>query len=360
MDKNKENNINNDNNKKPSLRLNPFSMHVNPDLFEKATNDEKQDLVIMRKSTSLWKDAMRRFRKNKFAMVALVMIIVLFLFAFVGPLLSPYDYDEFNKGEEDQGPVITNADGQQVFNQAHPFGTDKFGRDLLVRNMYGARISLSIGIIAALLTFIIGSIYGSVSGFIGGRTDNIMMRIIDIIYSIPDLLIVILLSVSLKEPLESVLENSPIFSSISDLGPAFFAMLIVFAMLYWGTMARIVRGEVLRIKEQEYVLAARAMGAKSSRIIRKHVLPNCMGPIIVTTTLQIPSAIFTESFLSFIGLGISAPLASLGSMVTDALQGVYSYPTRVLFPALIIALIILAFNTVGDALRDVLDPRMKK
>ncbi len=361
MDKNKEIKQNNDKSKeKPSLRLNPFSMHVNPSLFEKATDDEKQELVIMRKSTSLWKDAMRRFRKNTFAMVALVLIIVLFLFAFVGPLLSPYDYDQFNDGEEDQGPVIVNDAGQEVFNQAHPFGTDKFGRDLLVRNMYGARISLSIGLIAALLTFIIGSLYGSISGFIGGRTDNIMMRIIDIIYSIPDLLIVILLSVSLKEPLENVLKASPIFSVISDLGPAFFSMLIVFAMLYWGTMARIVRGEVLRIKEQEYVLAARAMGAKSSRIIRKHVLPNCMGPIIVTTTLQIPSAIFTESFLSFIGLGINAPLASLGSMVTDALQGVYSYPTRVLFPALIIALIILAFNTVGDALRDVLDPRMKK
>ena len=159
--------------------------------------------------------------------------------------------------------------------------------------------------------------------------------------------------------MEKILESSKLFSGISELGPAFFSMLIVFALMYWGTMARIVRGEVLRIKEQEYVLAARALGANSGRIIRRHVLPNCIGPIIVTTTLQIPSAIFTESFLSFIGLGISAPLASLGSMVTDALQGVYSYPTRVLFPSVIIALIILAFNTVGDALRDVLDPRIK-
>ena len=292
---------------------------------------------------------MRRFRRNKFAMVALVLIILLFLFAFVGPLISPYTYDQFNQGQEDQSP-----------NWAHPFGTDRFGRDLLVRNMYGARISLSIGVIAALLTFVIGSLYGSISGFVGGRTDNIMMRIIDVIYSLPDLLVVILLSATLKEPLEKILENSRVFSGISELGPAFFSMLIVFALMYWGTMARIVRGEVLRIKEQEYVLAARAMGANSGRIIRRHVLPNCLGPIIVTTTLQIPSAIFTESFLSFIGLGISAPLASLGSMVTDALQGVYSFPSRVVFPSVIIALIILAFNTVGDALRDVLDPRMKK
>ncbi len=343
------NNIIEEKKNKVSLRLNPLSMHVNPDLFVPASAEEKQELVVIRQGTSLWKDAMRRFRKNTFAMIALVLIIMLFLFAFVGPLISPYSYDQFNQGEEDQSP-----------NSVHPFGTDRFGRDLLVRNMYGARISLSIGVVAAVLTFVIGSLYGSISGFIGGRTDNIMMRVIDVIYSLPDLLVVILLSATLKDPLEKMLENSAIFSGISELGPAFFSMLIVFALMYWGTMARIVRGEVLRIKEQEYVLAARAMGANSGRIIRRHVLPNCIGPIIVTTTLQIPAAIFTESFLSFIGLGISAPLASLGSMVTDALQGVYSFPTRVVFPSVIIALIILAFNTVGDALRDVLDPRMKK
>ena len=345
MDQKKSNEVKN----KVGLRLNPLSMHVNPDLFVPATTEEKQELVVIRQGTSLWKDSMRRFRRNKFAMVALVLIIILFLFAFVGPLLSQYDYDQFNQGQEDQSP-----------NWQHPFGTDRFGRDLLVRNMYGARISLSIGVIAALLTFVIGSLYGSISGFLGGRVDNVMMRVIDVIYSLPDLLVVILLSATLKEPLEKILENSTVFSGISELGPAFFSMLIVFALMYWGTMARIVRGEVLRIKEQEYVLAARAMGANSGRIIRSHILPNCIGPIIVTTTLQIPSAIFTESFLSFIGLGISAPLASLGSMVTDALQGVYSFPSRVVFPSVIIALIILAFNTVGDALRDVLDPRMKK
>jgi oligopeptide transport system permease protein len=149
-------------------------------------------------------------------------------------------------------------------------------------------------------------------------------------------------------------------SGLRNLGAPFFSMIIVFGLLYWVTMARIVRGEVLRIKEQEYIMAAEALGAKKSRIIKKHILPNCIGPIIVTATFQIPSAIFTESFLSFIGLGISAPMASLGSMLTDALNGVYSYPTRIVFPAVIIALIILAFNTVGDALRDVLDPRMKK
>lgn len=338
-----------DNREKTGTRINPFSMHINPAMFEKATVGEKQELVVMRKSTSLWKDAVRRFGHNPFAMVALILIVALILFAFIGPLFAQYDYDQFNKGEEDQGP-----------NAIHPFGTDKFGRDLLVRNMYGTRISLSIGIIAAALTVIIGSIYGSVSGFIGKKADIVMMRIIDIIYSLPDLLIVILLSVTLKEPLEDLMENSPIFKGLSSLGPAFFSMLIVFALLYWGTMARIVRGEVLRIKEQEYILAAKALGAGSPRIIRRHILPNCVGPIIVTATLQIPAAIFVESFLSFIGLGISAPMASLGSMVTDALAGIYTYPTRIIFPAVLILLIILAFNTVGDALRDVLDPRMKK
>lgn len=332
-----------------SKRINPFSMHINPELFERASSEEKQELVVMRKSTSLWKDAMRRFWKNKFAMVALVLLVVLILFAFVGPLFSPYNYDQFNKGEENQGPTAT-----------HPFGTDKWGRDLLVRNMYGTQISLSVGIIAAILTVIIGSLYGSISGFIGGRTDNIMMRIIDIIYSLPDLLVVILLSVSLKEPLEKFMENTPLLSGLKNLGAPFFSMLIVFALLYWGTMARIVRGEVLRIKEQEYILAAHALGASRAKIIRKHILPNCVGPLIVTATLQIPAAIFTESFLSFIGLGISAPMASLGSMVTDSLEGIYTYPTRIVFPAALIAIIILSFNTIGDALRDVLDPRMKK
>lgn len=349
-----------DNNRETKNRINPFSMHINPALFERASDDEKQELVVMRKSTSLWRDAMRRFRKNTFAMIALVLLVILILFAFVGPLFMPYDYDQFNKGEENQGPVIETEDGQSVFNQAHPFGTDKWGRDLLVRNMYGTQISLSVGILAALLTVIIGSIYGSVSGFVGGKVDNAMMRIIDIIYSLPDLLIVILLTVTLKQPLEKLLENSAIFKGLSNLGPAFFSMLIVFALLYWGTMARIVRSEVLRIKEQEYILAARALGASRSKIIRKHILPNCVGPLIVTATLQIPAAIFTESFLSFIGLGISIPMASLGSMVTEALEGIYSYPTRMLFPAMMIGIIILTFNTIGDALRDVLDPRMKK
>lgn len=334
---------------KDVTKLKPFSLQINKELFEPATPEEKRELVVMRQGTSLWKDAVRRFKKNAFAMIALLFVILMIFYAFAGPLCVPYQYDQQNRGDENQGP-----------NAKHLFGTDKFGRDLFVRNMYGTQISLTVGLLAAFLTFVIGSLYGAIAGFAGGRVDNIMMRIVDILYTLPDLLLVVLLSIVLKKPMQDMFSASPLLAKISDLGPAFFSMLVVFALLYWGTMARIVRSEVMRIKEQEYVLAARALGARSGKIILRHLLPNAIGAIIVTTTMQIPAAIFTESFLSFIGLGISAPRASLGSMVTDALSGIYTYPLRVVFPAVTIALIILAFNTVGDALRDVLDPRMKK
>jgi oligopeptide transport system permease protein len=327
----------------------PFSFQLDPARIELATPDEKQELVIMRESTSLWKDAWRRFRRNHFAMIALAFIIFMFLFAFLGPVLSPYSYDQQIRGSENMMPSFE-----------HPFGTDKFGRDIMVRIMDGTQVSLVIGVLAAFVTLIIGSIYGAISGLASPRVDNIMMRIVEIIYSMPDTLIVILLSIALKAPLDNLLNSYYIFEGIDMIGAPLLSMFFVFAFLYWVTMARIVRGQVLALKEQEFVLAAYAMGAGKGRIIRKHLLLNSMGPIIVTATLQIPSAIFVESFLSFIGLGISAPKASLGSMVNDALNGIYTYPMRLVFPAVTIALIILAFNTLGDALRDVLDPRMKK
>ena len=328
---------------------NLFSFQVDPSRIELATAAEKQELIIMRESTSLWKDAWRRFRKNAFAMIALGFIIFMMLFAFIGPMVMPYSYDQQVRGSENLLP-----------NWSHPFGTDKFGRDTLVRVMSGTQVSLIVGLLAASVTLVIGSIYGAISGLASVKVDNIMMRIVEIIYSMPDTLIVILLSITLKDPLENLLDQFGFLSGLRTLGPSVISMFLVFAFLYWVTMARIVRGQVLALKEQEFVLAARAMGANNSRIIRKHLLLNCMGPIIVTATFQIPSAIFVESFLSFIGLGISAPKASLGSMVNDALNGIYTYPLRLVFPAVTIALIILAFNTLGDALRDVLDPRMKK
>lgn len=246
----------------------------------------------------------------------------------------------------------------------HMFGTDSAGRDLMARTMYGARVSIIIGVIAAIIVLIIGSIYGAISGLAGGVVDFVMMRIVELIYSVPEVLIVLLLQVVLKEPLQNWFqahsETSSFVRAMSDLGAGIVSIFITFAVLYWVTMARIIRGQVLQLKRQEYVTAANALGASNTRIIRKHLLPNCIGPLVITTCLQIPSAIFLESFLSFLGLGVSAPMASLGSLCSDALQTIQLYPYRLIFPAVILTIIVLTLNLVGDGLRDALDPRLKK
>ena len=278
----------------------------------------------------------------------LLEIIYLLLFALVGPILSPFTYSQQIRGHENLSP-----------NLEHPFGTDNLGRDLLVRTMIGSRISLLIGIGAAVLVLIIGSTYGAISGLLGGRVDAIMMRIVEIIYSLPDMLIIILLRIVLEEPLTKAFDRGGFFGGLQVLGPGIVAMFIVYALLYWVGMARIVRGQVLQLKEMEYINAARALGSNNSRLIRKHLLPNCVGQLVVTTMLQIPSAIFTEAYLSFLGIGVSKPLASLGSLASDALNGISSYPYRLLFPAATISIIILAFNLFGDGLRDALDPKLK-
>ncbi len=244
----------------------------------------------------------------------------------------------------------------------HVFGTDSAGRDLMARTMYGGRVSISIGIIAALIVLVIGSIYGSVSGLIGGRVDFIMMRIVDIIYSVPDVLIVLLLQVVLKDPLQAWLDasNTDFSRMMSNLGVGIISIFITFACLYWVGMSRIVRGQVLQLKEQEFVTAARALGVPSSRIVKRHLLPNCVGQLVIATCLQIPSAIFLESFLSFLGLGVSVPMTSLGSLCSDALDTITLYPYRLLFPGIILTLLVLSLNLVGDGIRDALDPRLKK
>jgi oligopeptide transport system permease protein len=210
------------------------------------------------------------------------------------------------------------------------------------------------------MILIIGTVYGAISGYFGGRVDNIMMRFVEILYAIPVTLMVILFMVVLKRPLEEAFTGNTFLKSLSIIGPGLVSIFITLSVFYWVGMARIVRGQVLSLKEQEYVTAARALGASHSRIIFKHLIPNCLGPIIVTTTLQIPSAIFTEAFLSFIGLGVDAPMASLGSLTSSAISGIYSYPYLLIFPASFISIIILAFNLFGDGLRDALDPRMRK
>ena len=244
----------------------------------------------------------------------------------------------------------------------HVFGTDSAGRDLMARTMYGTRVSIIIGVAAAIIVLIIGSLYGAISGLSGGPVDFVMMRIVELIYSIPEVLIVLLLQVVLKDPLQAWFDagTSAFAKAMGDLGAGIVSIFITFALLYWVTMARIVRGQVLQLKQQEYVTAATALGASNGRIIRRHLLPNCVGQLVITTCLQIPSAIFLESFLSFLGLGVSAPMASLGSLCSDALETISLYPYRLIFPGVILTIVVLTLNLVGDGLRDALDPRLKR
>ena len=347
------------------LKKNPLSLQLDPDDFLPASEDEKKQLDIMRESTTFWKDALKRFSKNKVAMVAAVVILLVIICAFVVPNFYPYEYDQQIRGSENLWPMQYSEEEQVLIDSGesvfpHIFGTDKLGRDLGIRVLTGARVSLLVGLIASALVLLIGSIYGSVAGYFGGKVDLIMMRIVDIIYSIPDILIIILLQVTLKSPLQALFDSSPIFDGLNRVGVGLISIFITFSLLYWVSMARIVRSQVMTLKEQEFVTAAKALGASNGRIIRKHLLPNCIGTLIVTATLQIPSAIFTEAFLSFLGLGVAAPMASLGSLASDAISSINSFPYRLFIPAVAISIIILAFNLFGDGLRDAFDPKLKK
>lgn len=340
-----------------------FQARIRPEDFLPASSEEKQSLVIMRESVSFWKDGLRRFRKNKVAMVSLVVVVLIMIFSFVVPFFYPYTYEQQIRGSEHLGPMQYSeqelelkASGQSVF--PHILGTDKLGRDYAIRVMMGSRISLIVGLVAAVIILVIGSAFGSIAAFFGGWVDILMMRVVDIIYTIPDILLIVLLSFALKAPLET-LATVPGFGWIQVLGRNLISIFIVFALLYWGGMARMVRSQILTLKESEYVTAARALGASSGRIIRKHLLTNCIGTLIVTTTLQIPSSIFTESFLSFLGLGVAVPMPSLGSLASDAINGINTYPYLLFVPAALISLIILSFNLLGDGLRDAFDPKMK-
>ena len=267
-----------------------------------------------------------RLQQNKLALVGLGIIVVMIILAIVGPMFSSYTYAEQDLMAANQGP-----------SSAHWFGTDTLGRDLYTRVMYGARISLTIGFVAALINLVIGVIYGGVSGFFGGKVDRVMMGIVDILYGIPLLLYVILLMVVLEPGLTSIF--------------------IALGIAYWLTMARIVRSQIIKIKKEEYVIAAQSMGIPSWRILWRHILPNCAGPIIITMTLAIPEAIFTEAFLSFIGLGVSAPMASWGVLAAEGINSMRSYPVQLIFPALAISITMLGFAFFGDGLRNALDPK---
>ena len=347
------------------MKENPlsFQLKLKPEDFLPATEEEKQSQVVMRESVSFWKDGFRRLKRNKVAMTSMVVIILVMIFSFIVPSFYPYSYKEQIKGANNLAPMQYSAEeqaridsGEKVF--PHIFGTDKMGRDYAIRVMMGSRISLLVGIIATAIILVIGSLYGSVAAFAGGWTDLIMMRIVDIIYTVPDVLLIVLLSFALKAPLEN-LAATPGFGWVKVVGQNLISIFIVFALLYWVGMARMVRSQVLMLKESEYVTAAKALGVKQGKIIRKHLLTNCIGTLIVTTTLQIPSSIFTESFLSFLGMGVAVPMPSLGSLASDAINGINTYPYLLFIPAFIISLIILSFNLLGDGLRDAFDPKLK-
>ena len=342
---------------------NKLSLQLNVEDFLLASDAEKESLTVMRKSVGFWKDGIRRLKKNKIAMVSIVVIVIVFILSFVIPQLYPYSYEQQIRGSENLAPMqysvkeLASMDaGESVF--PHVLGTDNLGRDYAVRVMMGSRVSLIVGLVASAIILLIGSLYGSIAGFFGGWVDMIMMRIVDMIYTVPDILIIVLLSVAFDQPLKA-LAQKPGFQWIQVIGVNLISIFVVFALLYWVGMARIVRSQILILKEQEYVTAARALGASSAHIIKKHLLTNCIGTLIVTTTLQIPSSIFTESFLSFLGLGVAAPMPSLGSLASAALNGLQSYPHRLFAPALMISVIILSFNLLGDGLRDAFDPKLK-
>ena len=380
--------------------------------WERVSGNQEEAERIYRKSRSFMEDVWFRFRHKPTALLGFILVLILLVFCLAGPFFTPYTYSEQNNkmasipplltvypGPEDgsyiyitQGLKLIEVDGegnlvrqlkkkkddskqkrtsftwddetlvyldysrlpntildsegnrveisQKKWNHTYLLGTDQLGRDILTRLMYGTRISLMVAFIAALVNMVIGIAYGGISGYLGGKTDTVMMRIVDIISTIPLTLYVILIKMCLNDGLLSII--------------------IALSSVYWVDMARVVRGEMLSLKNQEFVLAARTIGSSTKTILLNHLIPNAMGPILVTVTMLIPSAIFMEAFMSFIGIGIAPPMASLGTMCNDATETLRTNPYQLFLPALVICIIMFAFNFVGDGLRDALDPKLKK
>ncbi|MEO6338970.1 MAG: ABC transporter permease subunit [Caulobacteraceae bacterium] len=279
------------------------------------------------KGRSLWDDARRRLFRNRAAVVSIVMLAVLVIAAIVGPYLTPYPYDQVNKNDVWVGPLTG----------AHLIGTDSLGRDLFARLLIGLRVSLAVGVVATVVSLVIGVAWGATAGYLGGRVDEVMMRIVDVLYSLPFIFFVILLMVT--------------------FGKNFILMFVAIGAVEWLTMARIVRGQTLSLKEKEFVEAARAGGVSSAGIVTRHIAPNLLGPVVIYVTLTIPSVILAESFLSFLGLGVQEPLTSLGVLISKGAQDMELAPWLLIFPSIVMVLTLMCFNFIGDGLRDALDPK---
>ena len=305
------------------------NLELTPDLFEKLDLADSSDAAFVRPSKSYWQDAWIRFRRDPLATAGLVTLFLIAALAIFGPVFSHYTYDGQDIASQNQWPSML-----------HWFGTDKFGRDIFIRTLYGARISLSIGFVTAIINFFIGTIYGGIAGYFGGRIDMVMMSIVDFLIGIPSLLYIILIMMFLGNTLQSIL--------------------LALCLTYWTGTARMVRSQVLSLKNQEFALAAQAIGSSDLRILFRHLIPNSMGPIIVTISFLIPTAIFSEAFLSFLGIGIQVPMASWGTLASEAIPSLFSYPYQMLIPTLAISITMFALNFIGDGLRDALDPRLKK
>ncbi len=328
---------------------NEAELHVGPEyaVAERDVAEIVSGEVVA--GSSLWRDAWRRLWKNKLAVFGLIVVALITLASFVGPTIisrtSGYTYDSMPRDTAllKSFPPFRAPDGK--FSWAHPMGTDIAGRDVLARVLSGGQISLMVGLIATLVSLVIGVLYGAIAGYLGGRIDDLMMRIVDVLYSLPYVIIVIVLLALL-----------PAKTPTAQLAQLFFAL----GAVSWLTMARIVRGQVMSLRNQEFILAARATGVSTPRIIWRHLIPNVLGPVIVYATLTIPTVMLSEAFLSFLGLGVRPPRVSWGSLAAEGAQNLAVYPWQLIFPGVTMALMLFSLNFVGDGLRDALDPQMKK
>ncbi|SFR75264.1 ABC transporter permease [[Clostridium] aminophilum] len=315
--------------------------HIDASEFEHIGASATEGEETNRPSLTSFQDAVRRLKQNRIAMACLVVLLIMILMSVVAPMISPFDFREQHYSHTN-APMFTVCDeaGAGGFGHVHLFGTDTLGRDLFTRAWMGGRVSLTIAVVSAIVDLVLGAVYGGISGYFGGTADIIMMRILEIINGIPYLIIVILLMMILK--------------------PGMITIIVAYSLVGWIPMARLVRGQVVALKEQEFITAAKALGASPGRIIAKHLIPNTLSVMIVRVTLAIPAAIFSEAYLSYVGLGVQLPMCSWGSLAQLGIENFRVYPYQLMIPAICISLTMLAFNLFGDGLRDAFDPKLRR